>query len=137
MKVYLFLLASPYRGVSNEYTQYTIFNLNTKNHPRLSQICRYEICFQGTQGVREFETAVVNQLSMFEPLKLYCIKIAQLLPLHCTHSTKNQYLFLCPRRNFGWHIKIAPSVRLSVRPSDRPSVTNRVSAISHKLPKQI
>ena len=21
------------------------------------------------------------------------------------------YLFLCPRRNFGWHIKIAPSVR--------------------------
>ena len=37
-------------------------------------------------------------------------------------------LFLCPRRNFGWHIEIAPSVRLSV--------TNRVSAISHKLLKK-
>ena len=25
-------------------------------------------------------------------------------------------IFLCPRRNFGWHIKIAPSVRQSIRP---------------------
>ena len=40
-----------------------------------------------------------------------------------------QVAFLCPRRNLGWHIKITPSVR--------PSVTNRVSAISHKLLKQI
>ena len=31
-----------------------------------------------------------------------------------------------PRRNFGRHIKIAPSVHLFVR----PSVTNRVSAIT-------
>ena len=38
-------------------------------------------------------------------------------------------IFLCPRRNFGWHIKIELSVR--------PSVTNRVSAISHKLLKHI
>ena len=41
--------------------------------------------------------------------------------------------FLCPRRNFGRHIKIPPSVRLSVS----PSITNRVSAIAHKLLKQI
>ena len=38
-------------------------------------------------------------------------------------------IFIMPRRNFGWHIKITPSVR--------PSITNRVSAISHKLLKQI
>ena len=30
--------------------------------------------------------------------------------------------FLCPRRNFGLHIKIEPSVRLSVRSSVRQSV---------------
>ena len=40
-----------YRGDSNEYTQYTIFNI--KNHPKLSHICSYGILFQGTQeGVR-------------------------------------------------------------------------------------
>ena len=29
----LFSLESPHRGDSNEYTQYTIFNINTENHP--------------------------------------------------------------------------------------------------------
>ena len=31
----------------------------------------------------------------------------------------SRMLFLCPRRNFGWHIKIAPSVHLSDSPSVR------------------
>ena len=35
-------------GDSNEYTPYTIFNINTKYHPKLSQIGSYWI-FQGTQ----------------------------------------------------------------------------------------
>ena len=43
------------------------------------------------------------------------------------------FIFYAPRRNSGRHIKIAPSVR----PSVCPSVTNRVSAITHKLLKQI
>ena len=47
MKVYcVFSLESPYRGDSNENTKYTIFNIKTENHPKLSQICRY--FFQGT-----------------------------------------------------------------------------------------
>ena len=37
-----------------------------------------------------------------------------------------------PPKELRWHIKIEPSVCLSVR----PSVTNRVSAISHKLLKK-
>ena len=45
----VFSLESPHRGDSNEYIQYTIFNINTKDHPKLSQICSYEILFEGTQ----------------------------------------------------------------------------------------
>ena len=46
--------------------------LNTKkeNHPKLSQICIYGICSKGPKN--EFETAVVNEPSVFEPLKFYC-----------------------------------------------------------------
>ena len=48
MKVYcVFSLESPHRGDSNEYTKYTIFNIKKKNHPKLSQINSYAICFQG------------------------------------------------------------------------------------------
>ena len=43
--------------------------LNTKkeNHPKLSQIFIYGICSKGPKN--EFETAVVNEQSVFEPLK--------------------------------------------------------------------
>ena len=68
MKVYcVFSLESPH----NEYTQYTIFNMNKKNTPKLSQICSYGIFSKGLKN--EFETAVVNEPSVFEPLKFYCI----------------------------------------------------------------
>ena len=47
--------------------------LNVKeNHPKSSQICNYGICSKGPMN--EFETAVVNEPSMFEPLKFRCIK---------------------------------------------------------------
>ena len=51
MKIYcVFSFESPHQGDSNEYTQYTIFNIKWKlNHPKLSQICSYGIFFQGTQ----------------------------------------------------------------------------------------
>ena len=45
----LFSLESPHRGDSNEYTQYTIFNMNKKKYPKSSQICSYGLFFQGTQ----------------------------------------------------------------------------------------
>ena len=66
----MYSLESPHRGDSNEYTQYTIFNINTKNHPKLSNICSYGIFSKGLKN--EFETAVVNESSAFKPLKFYC-----------------------------------------------------------------
>ena len=65
-------LESPHRGDSNEYTQYcTIFNMNKKNtlnHPKSAAMGFF------SNGLRnEFETAVVNEPSVFEPLKFYCI----------------------------------------------------------------
>ena len=72
MKVYcVFSLESPQRGNSNEYTQYTISQYKEENHPKLSQICDYGICSKGPKN--EFEPAVVNEPSVFEPLKFYCI----------------------------------------------------------------
>ena len=56
---------------SNEYIKYIIFNIKKKNHPKLSHICSYGIFFKELKN--EFETAVVNEPSSFEPLKFYCI----------------------------------------------------------------
>ena len=72
MKVYcVFLLESPHRGDSNEYTQYTIFSMKKEKHPKSSQICSYVFFPKGPKN--EFETAMVNEPSVFEPLKFYCI----------------------------------------------------------------
>ena len=72
IKVYcVFSLESPQRGDSNVYIQYTISQYKKENHPKLSQICNYGICSKELKN--EFETAVVNELSVFEPLKFYCI----------------------------------------------------------------
>ena len=67
----MFSLESPHRGDSNEYTQYTIFNMKIEHHPNLTQICSYKIVSKGLK--KEFETAVVNEPSVFEPSKFYCI----------------------------------------------------------------
>ena len=71
MTVYcVFSLESPQRGDSNEYTQNTISQYKKENYPKLSQICDYGICSKGLMN--EFETAVVNEPSVFKPLKFYC-----------------------------------------------------------------
>ena len=87
MKVYcVFSLESPQRGDSNEYihVQYTISQYKKEIHPKLSQICNYGICSKGLK--KEFETAVVNEPSVFEPLKFYCISeyIRHYPSAHCT-----------------------------------------------------
>ena len=73
MKVYcVFSLELPQRGNSNEYTQYTISQYIKKgNHPKLFQICSYGISSKGPKN--EFETAVIYEPSVFEPLQFYCI----------------------------------------------------------------
>ena len=39
----VFSLESPHGGDSNEYTQYTISNIQKRKFPKLSQICSNEI----------------------------------------------------------------------------------------------
>ena len=74
MKVYfVFSLESPQRRDSNEYTQYTISQYKKEIHLELSQICNYGICSKGPNN--EFEPAVVNEPSVFEPMQFYCIKL--------------------------------------------------------------
>ena len=71
MKVYcVFTLELPHRGDSNEFTQYTLFQYEKEKHPELFQICSYGIFSKGLKN--EFERAVVNEPSVFEPLKFYC-----------------------------------------------------------------
>ena len=68
----MFTLESPHRGDSNEYTQYTVFNMNKKNttlnYPKSAAMGFFS---QGLKNV--FGTAVVNEPSVFEPLKFYCM----------------------------------------------------------------
>ena len=67
----MFPLESPHRGDSNEFTKYTIFNIKKKitlNYPKFAAIGFF------SSGLKnfEFETAVVNKPSVFEPLQVYC-----------------------------------------------------------------
>ena len=74
MTVYcMFSLKSPHWGDSNDYTQYTIFNMKKDKHSKLSQICSYGVFRMGLKN--EFETAVVNEPSVFEPLNFYLLFI--------------------------------------------------------------
>ena len=74
MKVYcLFSLESPHRGDSKEKTKNNIFSIKKKitlNYPKYAATGFFP------KGVKkEFETAVVNEPSVFEPLKFYSIFI--------------------------------------------------------------
>ena len=72
----MFLLESPHRGDSNEYAQYIIFNIMKKialNYPITPAMGFF------SKGLKnEFETTVVNELSVFELLKVYCTYIVLL-----------------------------------------------------------
>ena len=74
MNVYcLFSFESPHRGDSYEYTQYIIFNMNKKDTINYPKSAGMGFLFKGLKN--EFETTVVNEPSVFEPLKFYCICI--------------------------------------------------------------
>ena len=63
-------LESPHWGDSNEFTQYTVFNINKKitlNYPKSAAKGSFS---KGRK--HEFETAMVNEPSVYEPLKFYC-----------------------------------------------------------------
>ena len=67
---FVFSLESPHRGDSDEYTQYTIFMVKKKITLNYLKSAAMGFCSKGLKY--EFETAVVNEPSMFEPLKFYC-----------------------------------------------------------------
>ena len=69
----VFSLESPHRGDSNEYTQYTIFNTKKKITLNFPKSAAMGFCSKGLK--KEFETAMVNEPSVFEPLKFYCILV--------------------------------------------------------------
>ena len=75
----MFSLKSPHRGDSNEYTQYTIFSMNKKNTLNYPKSAAMEFFSLGLKHV--FETAVVNEPSVFEPLKFYCIWYRKEVPM--------------------------------------------------------
>ena len=74
----VFTLESPHRGDSNEYTQYTIFNMNKKNTLNYPKSAAMGFFSKGLKN--EFEKAVVNEPSVFEPLKFYCSFLKSLTP---------------------------------------------------------
>ena len=55
------------------HTRYHV-QYEKENHIKLSQICRYGSFSEGLKN--EFETAVVNEPSVFEPLKFYCTRLS-------------------------------------------------------------
>ena len=55
------------------------FQYEIENRHKLTQICSYGIFSKGLKN--EFETAVVNEPSVFEPLKFYCNVIYNLCPI--------------------------------------------------------
>ena len=65
----MFSLESPQRGDSKEYTQYTSFNIKKENNYLKSAA----MFFFPKELKNEFETAVVNEPSVFGPLKLYVL----------------------------------------------------------------
>ena len=68
----MFSLESPHRGDSNVHTQYTIFITKKNITPDYSKSAAMGYFSYGLKN--EFETAVVNEPSVFEPLKFYCIR---------------------------------------------------------------
>ena len=62
-------LELPHRGNSNEYTKYTHFNIKKKI--TLNYLKSAGMVFSNGPK-NEFETAMVNEPSVFESLKFYC-----------------------------------------------------------------
>ena len=71
------------------------FQYKIENHCKLSKTCSQVIFSKGLKN--EFETAVVNEPSVFEPLKVYCSKIFTVYAVkhHCfkDYNTKSDQNF--------------------------------------------
>ena len=72
----MFSLKSDQRGDSNEYTQRTFFNIKKKITLIYPKSAAMGFCSNGLKN--DFETAMVNEQSVFEPLK-FCYMSVKLL----------------------------------------------------------
>ena len=62
----------------NRLTQYTVFNIKKKITLSFPNLQPKDYC----RGLKnEFETAVINELSVFEPLKFSCSYLMQIISL--------------------------------------------------------
>ena len=95
----MFSLESPHRGDSNEYTQHAIISIKEHmilNYHKYNNVCSYGICSKGLKN--EFETSVVNEPSVFEPLKFYCTLILHIKILSTeTSDSFKQNDYLCQK----------------------------------------
>ena len=89
------------------------FQYMKENQLKLSQICS---CWIFSKGLKdEFEAAVVNEPSVFEPLKVYCI-IVQIMKLSA-HSAA--FLVSCSR---GLHYSlVSVTTHLHMHTLDTPT----------------
>ena len=86
-------LESPPRGDSNEYKQHIIFNKKKEKSPlNILSLPLWDF----SKGLKnELETAVVDEPSVFEPLKFYCI-------FHFFYRTKSTRSWsLCTANEYG------------------------------------
>ena len=82
----MFSFESPQRGDSNEYIQYTIFNIKKKITITYRKSAAVGFCVKGLK--KEFETASHRS---FEPLKFYCMGQKSKNGILCTKNTpKNE-----------------------------------------------
>ena len=84
----MYSLEPPHRGDSNEYTQYIIFNINTKCHPKLSQICSYGNFPRTQERVRNSRGKRVISVRAIEVI-LYLQYLLQNYKKNITHFKEN------------------------------------------------
>ena len=82
-------LESPHRDDSNEYTQYTIFNIKEKITLNFPKYAAMEFFSKGLKN--EFKTSQVN-----EPLKFYCICFFVSFSSKAPEFHQNDIALKCP-----------------------------------------
>ena len=113
----MFTLESPRRGDSNEYTQYTIFNMNKKNTLNYPKSAAMGFFSKGLKN--EFETDVVNEPSVFEPFKFHCIPNDSNISINCSAtdysssetSSKKSSIYFCDEEFDQFMLRIQHSIK--------------------------
>ena len=91
MKIcFVFSLEPPYRGDSNDYAQY-YFNIKKEKSPY--SFTNLQLWDFSKELKNEFEIAVVNEPSVFEPRRAYCIKFVFSIMIGFRKFSKDIYCY--------------------------------------------